>query len=179
MTDEQYSVPLNRGSVLTYMLGLIALVAGVAVLIYREQSFSMETALLFAILAAVVHFAGAELRTALRTRYCLAADGRGLMIGCWKREIRISWQAVKRITCVSPTWNRKGVHSLYIHLKDDVPRGVVDMGGAPAAGASGFVKVRGVFIDGDPHVIHTRLMEMLEQYGEPEPEIPNLNKQNG
>ena len=174
MENDRLTVPLNRGNVLTYMLALIALVTGVAVLIWRERSFSAETALLFAILAAVIHFAGGELRTALRTRYCLTADERGLAVGCWKREIRIPWSAVARLVCVSPSWSRRGVHSLYIHLKSGAAPGVTAMDGTPEKGVGGFVKVRGVYIGGDCHMIKDRLDEMLERHGAPESEIPKL-----
>ena len=170
MSEHRLVVGLNRGSVLTYGLVLAALVAGVAVLIWREQSFSMETALMFAILAAVVHFTGAELRTALKTRYCLAADERGIAVGCWRREVRIPWGMVRRVTCAGSSWNRKGVHSLFIHLREGVRPGLTALDGGNAPDAGRFVKVRGVFIEGDPHAIREGLSTMLERYGEPDAE---------
>ena len=174
MSEDRLVVGLNRGSVLTYGLVLAALVAGVAVLIWREKSFSMETALMFAILAAVVHFAGAELRTALKTRYCLAADERGIAVGCWRREVRIPWAMVRRVTCAGSSWNRKGVHSLFIHLREGVRPGLAALDGGSAPDAGRFVKVRGVFIEGDPHAIRDGLAALLERYGEPEAEGPQL-----
>ncbi|WP_461209712.1 hypothetical protein [Desulfocurvus sp. DL9XJH121] len=169
-------IPLNRSGVLAYILGLAALVAGIGVLLVRQGGLDAESGLLLALLAGVGYFAGPELATALRTRYCLRADQRGICLGCWRQEVRIPWAAVARLECASPTWTRRGVQSLRIILKDAPRPGarVTDAHGAGMPGAHKRITVRGVFIQGDCHAAKARLDEMLARHGSPESDIPRL-----
>lgn len=165
--------PLNKGLLIAYLTGTGLMLGALVFLLWRAGGWNQEALLYAGLMAAIGFVSGPELATVLRTGYCLKADGRGIRVGCWRREVRIPWGAVARFDCANPVFNRKGVHSLVIRLREASPGPTLADGVTPVR-LPGFLKVRGTYIGMDCHELKRQLDALLAEHGVEDTQIPKL-----
>jgi len=171
---ETVRVPLNRGLLTAYLVGLGLMLGALLVLLYRVGQWNQEALLFGGLFVAVILLTGPELATVVKSGYCLRADERGIRVGAWRREIFIPWAAVARTQCVNPAWNRKGVHSLVIHLKADSHPAPARADGSTLGRIPPYIRVKGTYIGADCHAVKQELDALLALHGHEVSEIPSL-----